>query len=77
MLTIVVLVYLQEDDDLAKWRRYWCVLKNLKLDFWSSSDDVEVTEPLVTIPVTKVIKFCDFLKKKISEYFYHFKKKPL
>lgn len=44
---------LQEDDDLAKWRRYWCVLKNLKLDFWSSSDDVEVTEPLVTIPVTK------------------------
>ncbi|XP_063435413.1 rhotekin-like isoform X3 [Mytilus trossulus] len=44
---------LQEDDDLAKWRRYWCVLKNLKLDFWSSSDDVEVTEPLVTIPITK------------------------
>ncbi|XP_076105431.1 rhotekin-like isoform X1 [Mytilus galloprovincialis] len=44
---------LQEDDDLAKWKRYWCVLKNLKLDFWSSSDDVEVTEPLVTIPITK------------------------
>ena len=46
--------YFQEDDDLAKWKKYWCVLKNLKLDFWSSSDDVEVTDPLVTIPVTKV-----------------------
>lgn len=58
------MVYLQEDDDLAKWRRYWCVLKNLKLDFWSSSDDVEVTEPLVTIPVTKVIEHFYFLRKE-------------
>lgn len=66
MLTIVVLVYLQEDDDLAKWRRYWCVLKNLKLDFWSSSNDVEVTEPLVTIPVTKVTKiFLPFEKQNV------------
>jgi hypothetical protein len=76
MLTIVVLVYLQEDDDLAKWRRYWCVLKNLKLDFWSSSNDVEVTEPLVTIPVTKVTKIFYLLKNKMSEYFCHFKSKP-
>ncbi|XP_060589437.1 rhotekin-like isoform X3 [Ruditapes philippinarum] len=44
---------LYEDDDLSKWRRYWCVLKNLQLSCWSAPDDVEVTAPLVNIQVTK------------------------
>ena len=44
----------QEDDDLSKWKRYWCVLKNLQLSCWSSPEDVEVTQPLVNIPITKV-----------------------
>ncbi|XP_052250591.1 rhotekin-like isoform X2 [Dreissena polymorpha] len=44
---------LREDDDLAKWRRYWCILKNLQLSCWSAPDDVDVTAPLVTVPVTK------------------------
>lgn len=47
-------LYTQEDDDLAKWKRYWCVLKNLQLSCWSAPDDVEVTAPLVTVQVTKV-----------------------
>ncbi|XP_045190470.2 rhotekin-2-like isoform X2 [Mercenaria mercenaria] len=44
---------LYEEDDLSKWKRYWCVLKNLQLSCWSAPDDVEVTAPLVTIQVTK------------------------
>ncbi|KAL3864500.1 hypothetical protein ACJMK2_006175 [Sinanodonta woodiana] len=50
---------LQEDDDLSKWRRYWCVLKNLQLACWSSPADVEVTEPLLIIPVTKNTQISD------------------
>lgn len=50
---------LQEDDDLSKWKRYWCVLKNLQLSCWSSPEDVEVTQPLVTIPVTKNTQISD------------------
>ena len=30
------------------------MLKNLQLSCWSSPEDVEVTQPLVTIPITKV-----------------------
>ena len=45
---------LQEDDDLSRWKRYWCILKNLQLSCWLNQDDVDVTAPLVTIPVTKV-----------------------
>lgn len=52
-----VLVVAQEDDDLSKWRRYWCVLKNLQLACWSSPADIEVTQPLLSIQVTKVRLF--------------------
>ena len=41
----------QEED---KVKPYWCVLKNLSLSCWSSTEDMEVTEPLLAIPVTKV-----------------------
>ncbi|BFZ02307.1 hypothetical protein BsWGS_05345 [Bradybaena similaris] len=50
---------LQEDDDLSKWKRYWCSLKNLQLACWSSPDDVEVAQPLLIIPVTKNTQICD------------------
>ncbi|XP_052772225.1 rhotekin-like isoform X2 [Mya arenaria] len=50
---------LHEDDDLSKWKRYWCILKNLQLSCWSSPDDVEVTAPLLTIPVTKNTQICE------------------
>lgn len=49
----------QEDDDLSKWRRYWCVLKNLQLACWSSPSDIEIAQPLLTIPVTKSTQISD------------------
>ncbi|ESO86562.1 hypothetical protein LOTGIDRAFT_167083 [Lottia gigantea] len=59
--TVTGFLNLQEDgeDDSSKWKRYWCVLKNLQLACWSSPNDVEVTQPLVTIPVTKSTQICD------------------
>ncbi|XP_064601778.1 rhotekin-2-like isoform X2 [Liolophura sinensis] len=50
---------LQEDDDLSKWKKYWCVLKNLEMACWSSPTDVDVTQPLFTIPVTKNTQISD------------------
>ncbi|XP_076472015.1 rhotekin-like isoform X2 [Babylonia areolata] len=50
---------LQEDDDLSKWRRYWCVLKNLHLACWLSPSDIEVAQPLLSIPVTKSTQISD------------------
>ncbi|XP_060064533.1 rhotekin-like isoform X1 [Ylistrum balloti] len=50
---------IQEDDDLAKWRRYWCMLKNLQLSCWLSPSDTEVTDPQVTVPVTKNTQISD------------------
>ncbi|XP_025093561.1 rhotekin-2-like isoform X7 [Pomacea canaliculata] len=49
----------QEDDDLSKWRRYWCVLKNLRLACWLSPTDIEVAQPLLTIPITKSTQISD------------------
>ncbi|BFY97484.1 hypothetical protein BsWGS_00524 [Bradybaena similaris] len=57
--TVTGFLNLQEDDDLSKWKRYWCCLKNLQLACWSSPDDVEVTQPLLTIPITKSTQICD------------------
>ncbi|XP_067656772.1 rhotekin-2-like isoform X2 [Haliotis asinina] len=57
--TVTGFLNLQEDDDLSKWRRYWCVLKNLQLACWSSPGDVEVTQPLVTVSVTKNSQISD------------------
>ncbi|XP_071091097.1 rhotekin-2-like isoform X4 [Haliotis cracherodii] len=57
--TVTGFLNLQEDDDLSKWRRYWCVLKNLQLACWSSPGDVEVTQPLVTVCVTKNSQISD------------------
>lgn len=42
-------------QDEEKVKPYWCVLKNLSLACWSSKEDMEVTEPLLQIPVTKVV----------------------
>ncbi|XP_048747255.1 rhotekin-like isoform X2 [Ostrea edulis] len=42
-----------------KVKPYWCVLKNLALSCWSSKDDMEVTEPLLEIPVTKNTQISD------------------
>lgn len=53
-ITFLSGICVQEDDDLSKWKRYWCSLKNLQLSCWSSPDDVEVAQPLMAIPVTKV-----------------------
>ncbi|KAL5022591.1 hypothetical protein ScPMuIL_001746 [Solemya velum] len=50
---------LQEDSDLSKWKRYWCVLKNLQLACWSSEGDVEIAQPLLEIPVTKNTQISD------------------
>ncbi|XP_059175381.1 rhotekin-like isoform X3 [Physella acuta] len=57
--TVTGYLNLQEDDDLSKWKRYWCSLKNLQLACWSSPDDVEVIQPLLTIPVTKSTQISD------------------
>jgi hypothetical protein len=57
--TVTGFLNLQEDDDLSKWKRYWCCLKNLQLACWSSPDDVEVTQPLLSIPVTKSTQICE------------------
>ncbi|KAK6185646.1 hypothetical protein SNE40_007833 [Patella caerulea] len=59
--TVTGFLNLQQDgeDDVSKWKRYWCVLKNLQLACWSSPNDVEVTQPLVAIPVTKSTQICD------------------
>ncbi|XP_012940083.1 rhotekin [Aplysia californica] len=57
--TVTGFLNLQEDDDLSKWKRYWCSLKNLQLACWSSPDDVEVTQPLLSIPVTKSTQISD------------------
>ncbi|XP_041370423.1 rhotekin-2-like isoform X4 [Gigantopelta aegis] len=50
---------IQEDDDLSKWKRYWCVLKNLHLACWSSPSDVEVAAPLLTVSITKNTQISD------------------
>ncbi|XP_022290257.2 rhotekin-like isoform X1 [Crassostrea virginica] len=47
---------LVEED---KVKPYWCVLKNLSLSCWSSTEDMEVTEPLLAIPVTKNTQISD------------------
>ncbi|XP_055875365.1 rhotekin-like isoform X3 [Biomphalaria glabrata] len=57
--TVTGFLNLQEDDDLSKWKRYWCSLKNLQLSCWSSPDDVEVIQPLLSIPVTKSTQISD------------------
>uniref|UniRef100_A0A0B7AYF4 PH domain-containing protein n=1 Tax=Arion vulgaris TaxID=1028688 RepID=A0A0B7AYF4_9EUPU len=57
--TVTGFLNVQEDDDLSKWKRYWCCLKNLQLACWSSPDDVEVTQPLLSIPVTKSTQICE------------------
>lgn len=49
----------QEDDDLSMWKRYYCILKNLHMSCWPSPEDVEVTEPLLKIPVTKNTQISD------------------
>lgn len=45
--------------DEEKVKPYWCVLKNLSLACWSSKEDMEVTEPLLQIPVTKNTQISD------------------
>lgn len=59
------------EEDKAK--PFWCVLKNLSLSCWSCKEDMEVTEPLLVIPVTKNTQISDSDPTKSSgtEHTFH------